>query len=361
MILTLLNSLLRSPRFFGSASLLLVIGMLAACWWPFRAPKNSVSWVSGRHAVDFGHYGVLLGSHSLTAPGDRDAAHCSIELWLRPDPIRDMGVILGVYSAERPRQFSIEQWHTGLALRSATASAPIRTGSAPSYADEAFAGDNSVFVTITSDERGTEVYVDGSLRRVTPAFRITNKMLTGNLIAGSGATNDDGWPGQLRGLAIYARVLSAEEVQRHFALWTGTGGPSSGELENPLALYLFAEGKGDRVRDEAAGGVDLLMPEHYVVPAKRTLAPVSLDNREDIIANIIGFLPLGFTLCGYLVSSRQMRMAVVVTTIICGVFSLLIESVQTFLPTRDSSMTDVITNVIGGWIGALMYRWGARG
>jgi VanZ family protein len=85
---------------------------------------------------------------------------------------------------------------------------------------------------------------------------------------------------------------------------------------------------------------------------------VSLDDREDILANIVGFLPFGFALCGYLSSFHRARtrMTVVVTTVICGCLSLLIETLQTFLPTRDSSMTDVITNLLGGAIGALLYR-----
>jgi glycopeptide antibiotics resistance protein len=49
------------------------------------------------------------------------------------------------------------------------------------------------------------------------------------------------------------------------------------------------------------------------------------------------------------------------TVLLCGLFSLLIESLQWFLPTRDSDMTDVITNIAGSAVGALLYtvsrRW----
>jgi hypothetical protein len=349
----------RDPQFLGRMSSFLVCGMLVACLWPFHAPKNTVSWASGRHAVVFGLSGVLLSSDSLTVPGDPEASSCSLELWLRPDPSRDLGSILAIYSAENPRQLTIEQWHTGFAVRSASIGDPVRTGSAQSYTHGVFAPGKAVFVTVTSGERGTEVYVDGTLRKVTPSFRITNKMLSGKMVAGTAATTAYAWPGELRGLGIYGYTLSSTQVLRHLARWTSTIRPNISDLDGPLALYVFAEGTGNRLRDEAPGGIDLYMPAHYVIPAKRALAPPDFDHLNDIIANIIGFVPLGFTLCGYLLASRRMRPAVVATAAICGAFSLLIESIQILLPTRDSSMTDVITNILGGAIGALLYRWSA--
>jgi hypothetical protein len=350
----------RNPRSLGAVALLLLLGMLAACLWPFHAPGNTVSWLTHGHGIVFGRHGVLLGADSLNVPGDREAASCSLELWLRPDPAHNMGSILAVYSAENPRQFTIEQWRTGLAVRSLHVGDPIRTGGAPSYTHDVFTPGKTVFVTITSSERGTEVYVDGSFLKVTPTFRITNRMLSGKVVAGTAAAADQAWRGQLLGLAIYSRVLTPSQVLQHYTRWTGNSRPDIGDPDSLLALYLFEEGTGSRLHSEVPGCGDLYIPERYLVPAKPVLAPPSLDNREDILANIAGFVPFGFALCGYLISSRRIRLAVVITITICGGLSLLIESLQTFLPTRDSSMTDVITNLLGGAIGALLYCWGAQ-
>jgi hypothetical protein len=354
------NRVLRNPRFLGTVSILLLLGILIACLRPFHAPRNTAAWVTGGHGIAFGRHGVLLGSDSLTAPGSREAASASLELWLQPDRDRHKGSILALYSAENPRQFSIEQWDTGLALRSNSTGDPLRVGATPSYTHGVFTPGEAVFITITSGEQGTQVYVGGILRRVTPSFRITNRMLSGKLLAGTAAVADYSWAGQLRGLAIYSIVLSPAQVQRHYISWTSNGRPNVSDADGRLALYLFDEGTGNRVRSAVPGGGDLYMPERYFVPAKGVLLRPSLDNWKDIIANIVGFLPFGFTLCGYLISSGRTRLAVGVTAVICGVLSLLVESLQVFLPTRDSSMTDVITNFLGGAIGALLYRWCAQ-
>lgn len=263
-----------------------------------------------------------------------------------------------MYSEENPRQFSIEQWRTGLGLRSPAPGDPIRTGGAPCYTDGVFTPGQPVFITITSGDFGTKVYVDGALRKVTPAFRISNKILTGKLVAGSGALSAYDWWGQVRGLAVYGRTLSSTEVLRNYANWMSKGRPEISDLEALLALYLFDEGAGSRIHNKVPGGSDLHMPDRFLVPAKSFLSTPSLENPEDIIANIMGFVPLGFTLCGYFSSTRRMPQAIVIVTVICGALSLIIESLQYFLPTRDSSMTDVITNFLGGGIGSLLYCWG---
>jgi VanZ family protein len=350
------NRIPRSPRSLGAITLLLLVGIVIACLWPFRAPKNTASWLTDGNGIVFGRFGVILGSTPLTLPGDPEAASVSIEFWLQPDATRDMGEILAVYSAENPRQLAINQWHTGMVIRSAAIGDRFRTFGARCFTPNVFRPGKSVFVTITSTAGETDVYLDGNLSKRTPTFRITNAVASGKLVVGTAATTDDDWRGQLRGLAIYKRPLDPEQVRNHYTNWTGNGRPDIRNSDGLLALYLFGERTGRSVRNEVAGGGDLYVPERYFIPAKDVLSPPTLDDWADIISNIFGFMPLGFVLCGYLISARRTRWAIFVTTIVCGSLSLGLETLQTFLPTRDSSMMDVITNLLGGTIGALLYR-----
>ena len=75
---------------------------------------------------------------------------------------------------------------------------------------------------------------------------------------------------------------------------------------------------------------------------------------EDLLINIGGFVPLGFFFCAYFSSVRRLDRVVLATIVLGGVVSLVIEVLQAFLPTRDSGMTDIITNTLGSAIGAIL-------
>jgi glycopeptide antibiotics resistance protein len=81
----------------------------------------------------------------------------------------------------------------------------------------------------------------------------------------------------------------------------------------------------------------------------------------DIALNITGFLPLGF---GLAATGRRLAIrpwaAVLLTTLVAGVFSLTMESIQYLLPQRYSSLIDVLTNATGGALGALAEVIGQR-
>jgi len=337
----------RSRKLLGALSLLLVAGMLAACLYPFRVAPNAVAWSPDGQGITFGNHGVVLGSQPLRIPSNTDDAF-SMELWLRPEGNKnhDQGSILGFYTPEHPRLFTIDQRHTGVALRR-------YDGGQSLYTADVLLLDRMAFLTITSDEQRTAIYANGARVRDWPGVRIPNRLLAGRLILGTTAAMDDSWPGTMRGVAIYSRALNAAQVKQHYATWTAGASPDADGL---LALYRFDGGSGHVIANQAPGASgELRIPEQYTIPAKDVLEPVEFDHPNDIIANIIGFMPLGFTLYGFLTVSR-MRARIMVVALLCGAFSVSIELMQVMLPTRDSSQTDVLTNILGGVIGAWIYR-----
>lgn len=81
-------------------------------------------------------------------------------------------------------------------------------------------------------------------------------------------------------------------------------------------------------------------------------------SRADVCANFLAYLPLGFLLalrrraCGH-DGAREIGRAA-----FCGLLlSLAMEVLQYFLPTRNSSSLDVLTNLIGTAAGAAACRW----
>ena len=135
-------------------------------------------------------------------------------------------------------------------------------------------------------------------------------------------------------------------------------------LRNSIALYQFAEHQGNLVHSAAGFGPTLVIPAAFRVPAKKFLEPPWSDSApdwayfKDIAINIAGFVPLGFFFCAFLNSGRRPRLVSAPLAVIAlgMAVSLAIEILQFYLPTRDSSLTDVITNTTGSAIGVTLFR-----
>ena len=76
--------------------------------------------------------------------------------------------------------------------------------------------------------------------------------------------------------------------------------------------------------------------------------------RRDVFENIVGFMPLGFVLCGFFALSHSRGQAILISTLCGGFLSFSIEFLQYYIPWRDSGWTDVITNSTGTLLGALI-------
>ena len=79
----------------------------------------------------------------------------------------------------------------------------------------------------------------------------------------------------------------------------------------------------------------------------------------DTIVNLIGFIPFAFVLSATLirVGGASEKHAVLITIAFCFVVSLAIEILQAWMPSRSSSMLDLVLNTIGACMGAFTYRF----
>ena len=82
----------------------------------------------------------------------------------------------------------------------------------------------------------------------------------------------------------------------------------------------------------------------------------------DVVSNVLGYAPLGFLGCLALLRMRPRWPAVLTVTALAALLSLLLESLQMFLPMRVPSNVDLGLNALGAWLGALVARvlaaWG---
>jgi glycopeptide antibiotics resistance protein len=78
----------------------------------------------------------------------------------------------------------------------------------------------------------------------------------------------------------------------------------------------------------------------------------------DVAINVAGFIPFGFFCAGFLVKICRFKISAnyMITALLGFGLSLAIELMQVYLPTRDSSLTDVICNVLGTIMGLILYQ-----
>jgi hypothetical protein len=177
------------------------------------------------------------------------------------------------------------------------------------------------------------------------------------LVIGSEANGKFPWKGNIYSIKIFDRALSGEEIRG-----LASEGSSQKDGEMPLVDYSFGAA-GSVIKDYGKGEpADLVIPKRFK-PYKRAFLerPGSFKeiwtNIWDVVVNVFGFIPLGFLFSGYFNRGKWSgKRAFALSLIIGASVSLTIEVLQAYLPTRDSSMTDLFCNTIGAGIGGFFYR-----
>jgi VanZ family protein len=76
----------------------------------------------------------------------------------------------------------------------------------------------------------------------------------------------------------------------------------------------------------------------------------------ELLANIFLFLPLGFGCAGLVAKKARSTVNIwLMTVMVSGSLSLIIEGLQVFLISRTPAVTDLVTNTVGGFLGGLIY------
>jgi len=303
-------------------------------------------------------YSTLYSDSPVKALAAGDPA-CSFEIWLRPEHKRSQ-TIFSVYTPEAPQKFTLRQSNADLVLRTKPG-----YGTPAFEVDGIFAAGQPLHIAGTSGAHGTAVYVNGQLARSAPDARYSMKDLEGTWILSGFGNRHDAWNGEIRALAIYNRELTPAEVSHDYERWTKHGPPGTSSGERALAMYSFEEGTGRTVRNRVPEGTPLTIPERFTVLHQVILEYPWTEFRpdwpywKDVILNLGGFIPLGFFLRAYLPAAGNRTWPALATILLGAAASLTVEALQSYLPTRDSSMTDVLTNTLGtcmgAWLSAAVY------
>lgn len=343
----------RWSQILGWTCVVLWSGLFVAALWPFTFyPRNSVRWIQPG-GLRFKAYGQAYSTSpwALNDVDGKDLSPFCIELWMRGGQTNylQQSPIFSIDGSAADRALDIAQSGPALVVRgyfrnSHGAEHPYQLWFYNAYRDL-----QPVFLTITSSEKGTILYVNGVQQQWdAPLYPVYPGKYSGRLVLGHTPGGNSAWTGDIFGLAAYSRALSAEEVAQHYRGWLQH---THDQFRDARALYTFDEHSGAVVHNRAGSAPDLVIPARFL-----PLHPVVLGlphpfrlARKTTVINILGLCPFGFFLCAYLVDVKQYspRNALILTIILGTLTSLVIELLQVFLPSRDSGLLDVITNCVG--------------
>ncbi len=77
-----------------------------------------MTWVAGGNGLHFGRHGAILSSGKFKAANAPADAPCSLEIWFEPDLTAASATLFAFYAPGNPRQFSLNQSITDLAMQS---------------------------------------------------------------------------------------------------------------------------------------------------------------------------------------------------------------------------------------------------
>ncbi len=346
-------------RIYSGICIAILAGYIYAGLYPFEFfQRNQVAWLVDREGIELGDHSVVHSARPLDLR--EGAGAVSIELYIEArDEVYDrVRPLLSLYDGDLPENLIIGQWKSRTVLRAAFLNArgrrrfreiDVKSGMRPGVRS---------LLAVTSGVGGTAIYVDGVLELVDPKLTLRPGNLEGRLLLGDSSDGDHGWRGKVFGLALFERALSPAEIERHYRLFADARARELQTAPGLAGLYLFDEGAGPVAADRAAAGNALDFPEYARPVHPVILRPPWRDSIHalDIIVNILGFVPFGLFYFLYRQAAHPGRAlgnflwALLAAAAISGTIELL----QVYLPSRSSSMTDLICNIGGALVGILI-------
>ena len=362
-----------SYRFFTSLCLGSVFAILIIGLWPFGYPiPNRVTLLSdapgirfaggkGRAKLNAG--GVVYTPGPLTIRRTEHSAPGSMTLVFKAEAASEftsgVGTIVALCNEEKRLKLLFGQWRTHLIIRTFYFATDRRGPYTEIGVRDVLTPGKPGLITVTSTSNGTKIYDEGELVRSVAHVRLLPEAVDFSgyrVYLGNEPDVTAPWNGKLYALGLYDRALTADEVFKSYRSWTHKPPSFANPGDDAVVKYTFANAKGMKVPNILNDGNYLLIPERFDLvqrPLERSIG--YKINVEDVVINILGFIPFGFL--GVLWLRQRWRgpiVGVAVLVVLAGfAVSFGIELAQAYLPTRNSSLLDLITNVTGAVLGVV--------
>lgn len=361
--------------------LLLLVGIVTLLFgvWPLNFfAENQVRWLADQDGIQF--YKQGLSSRRATggviysdSPLDiRTETHSfeptTIEISFEAHGGKPGGLahVVSFYDGYRRSLLVIGQRKSHLVIRSRVNRNEARDTCREIGLEHEMSPNEKKLITIASGVERTDIYVNGELARSYDVQMLIGvEHFRGHLNLGNSSIGHNAWTGNLYGLALYDELLTSEQIRQHYMLWANNPEDIPAAVEfKPMILYSFDERAGASVRNRVGNANHLSIPPAFK-PLKSSISirfwrDMAWDRGliVDILVNVLGFIPLGYSLIMLFGASKHLSRsrATFLAVLAAASFSLIIEISQTALPTRTSSLLDLLCNTLGAVLGIMAFR-----
>jgi hypothetical protein len=345
----------------------------------FDFGTNHAQWLAAENGIQFKKKGIVLSREAPVGLHRRllRGSGFTLEAWVKTDDILQEGPARIVsYSIDtRSRNFTLGQSQDRLIMRLRT----IRTdpnGLVPHLeVPQVFLGyEKKTYIVVTYDFKVLCLYIDGALRQCDHALNgdFANWDPGYQLVFGNEVTGNRPWLGEIYFVSIFDRAMGSREIAERF-----NGGVPAVECNdkdvgtsNSVALcFPFDKRAGKRVTGYE-NGVNVI--QLHIPPARLAAEPSILRRHPRVellrsvfdLANlfhILIFIPMGTFLhrfFGRFVDSPLLTVAAVIG--VGFAVALGTEMLQQFLPSRTSTIIDVVANMLGLCLGIIISRFNMK-
>jgi len=353
-----------SSRFLLVSFLVLLAAMIFAGLYPFNFfPPNHVWWIPNEPGLYFDGAGIAYtdrtGSISLKKA-------VTVELLLKERlGSKNWGPkeIFSFYDGAASPALLVGQWAGRIFIYSRFEKNKGHEWYRLFRAKHRFPRGETHLVTVTFDESEKAIYLDSKLsdRKNVELIDEPHIKFSESFLLGNSPRGKNGWWGEIKGLAVYNRILSPDEITTHSRKVFLKGMKGLAETPGCLALYPFDEGEGKTAKSILSEPIPFSIPLRLNSLGLTMLCPPYKDmrfydsNKSDFIANIVFFVFFGMLLTA--ISLKKYSTGYLATLLIVilagGLLSCVIEGLQLFIPSRQSQLADIFSNIIGSGIGIL--------
>jgi VanZ family protein len=323
-----------------------VLAGIFATLWPFNFLQHNLAVSAPDGGLLFKQPGIAF---TLTAPSKlARLERFTAVLRIVSFAARERACILDYATDERHANFRLQQENDQLDVWVESAGSYPGAGL---HIPHVFGHGDTVTITVSFDGQRLVAWKTGGTLKTTQLGPDEHLRWdsTATLALGALVDGQIGWRGTVFYLAVTDQPTESADPP----------GPDS-LRRNAILYFDFTRPFQESVRDEGIADKDpLWVPQRYTVPSRIILASPARYNWHtrwfvfDMVVNIMVFLPFGFFAAMILIRKLEsLPKGIAAAVLAAFVFSLTVELLQAWLPTRNSSMVDLMCDVTGAGIGA---------